>query len=795
MTWRSRLLIAAVLLLPFAIPALADLNYTQGSGTVIFDFVCFTTKHCPAHVNTNSAGTEIMTASNPAQVSLANTGANATAIKVDGSGVTQPVSGTVTANLGTLNGAATAANQPSNSAIGGTTAGQTGNLSMGAVTTGAPTYTTAQTNPLSLTTAGALRVDASATTQPVSGTVTANQGGTWNINNISGTVSLPTGASTAAKQPALGTAGTASTDVLTVQGIAAMTPLLATLSGTNNINNISGTVSLPTGAATSANQPTNAAQGSTTSGQTGNLVQGAVTTAAPTYTTAQTSPLSLTTAGALRTDASATTQPVSAASLPLPTGAATSANQTNASQKTQIVDGLGNVIASTSNNLNVQCANCSGSGASAADAATFTAGTSVFAPSGGEFTTGGATACVTGHQCLSAITADRALFTNLADIAGAAPSATNPLWMAGNQPTSVTMQNAAVANGNGTTLTVTGLQTALVNVNCSVACSGGTTINFEGTDSTGTFFSLAAFPVVGTSTAVSSATTSGQFWIPVSGLTTIRARISAYSAGTITVTGTPVFGVNATVAQVANTNANGQATMANSSPVVIASNQSALTVNNATAANLNAAVVGTGTAGSPAGNILTVQGVASMTALAGNTTQLAGNAISTGNGTQGTGTARVAIASDNSAVAGLGAGATGSAAPANAIYQGTLQGDGTTGGHLKGIIQCDSVATYDASTTGSTQMVALASGQTIYVCGYAITTGGTATNVKLVYGTGSNCATGSTNLTPAYQLVANGGIVDRAPFWGGMKTASANALCVNASAANAVQATVYYAQF
>jgi hypothetical protein len=60
-----------------------------------------------------------------------------------------------------------------------------------------------------------------------SGTVmTANQGGTWNINNISGTVSLPSGAATAAKQPALGTAGTASADVITVQGAPAMTPLL-----------------------------------------------------------------------------------------------------------------------------------------------------------------------------------------------------------------------------------------------------------------------------------------------------------------------------------------------------------------------------------------------------------------------------------------------------------------------------------------------------------------------------------------------------------------------------------------
>jgi hypothetical protein len=80
-------------------------------------------------------------------------------------------------------------------AIGSTTSGQSGPLAMGAVTTGAPTYTTAQTNPLSLTTAGLLRVDGSAVTQPISGsitvsgtttvtgTVTANQGGApWSEN-------------------------------------------------------------------------------------------------------------------------------------------------------------------------------------------------------------------------------------------------------------------------------------------------------------------------------------------------------------------------------------------------------------------------------------------------------------------------------------------------------------------------------------------------------------------------------------------------------------------------------------
>ena len=55
---------------------------------------------------------------------------------------------------------------------------------------------------------------------------------------------LPTGAATAAKQPALGTAGTASTDVLTVQGIAAMTPLAVSAAA----------LPLPSGAATEAKQ-------------------------------------------------------------------------------------------------------------------------------------------------------------------------------------------------------------------------------------------------------------------------------------------------------------------------------------------------------------------------------------------------------------------------------------------------------------------------------------------------------------------------------------------------------------
>ena len=108
---------------------------------------------------------------------------------------------------------------------------------------------------------------------------------------------------------------------------------------------------LPTGASTSALQTTGntslasiltavtRAIGSTTTGQTGSLVMGAVTTAAPSYTTGQTDPLSLTTAGALRVDGSGVTQPISAASLPLPTNASTSALQTTGNTSLASIDG------------------------------------------------------------------------------------------------------------------------------------------------------------------------------------------------------------------------------------------------------------------------------------------------------------------------------------------------------------------------------------------------------------------------------------------------------------------------
>lgn len=93
------------------------------------------------------------------------------------------------------------------------------------------------TNKASISISGAVKVDGSAVTQPVSGTF-------WQATQpiSAASLPLPTGASTSAKQPALGVAGTASSDVITVQGIASMTPLKTDGSGVTQP--VSGSVSV-----------------------------------------------------------------------------------------------------------------------------------------------------------------------------------------------------------------------------------------------------------------------------------------------------------------------------------------------------------------------------------------------------------------------------------------------------------------------------------------------------------------------------------------------------------------------
>ena len=208
------------------------------------------------------------------------------ALKVDGSGITQPVSGTVSitanssVNLSQVGGNSVVTGGANGLlAVAGPVASGASNadnpLKVGAVfNTTQPTVTTGQVVDLQASARGALivatGVDAFA--------VNASQSGTWNINNVSGTVSLPTGAATAAKQPALGTAGSASSDVITVQGIASMTALK--VDGSAVTQPVSGTVTANQGGSNWSVNVAQVAGGATSNaGQTGAMqVGGAVAT-------------------------------------------------------------------------------------------------------------------------------------------------------------------------------------------------------------------------------------------------------------------------------------------------------------------------------------------------------------------------------------------------------------------------------------------------------------------------------------------------------------------------------------
>ena len=100
----------------------------------------------------------------------------------------------------------------------------------------------------------------------------------------------------------------------------------------------------------------------------------------------------------------------------------------------------------------------------------------------------------------------------------------------------VTMQNAAVANGNGTFIDVKGYPTTVLQVVSSPAMSGGTTVNFEATADNVTWVAVLAHPLGGT-TIASTTTADGTFRLSTIGLLAVRARISAYSAGTVTILG------------------------------------------------------------------------------------------------------------------------------------------------------------------------------------------------------------------------------------------------------------------
>lgn len=439
-----------------------------------------------------------------------------TRLLVDGSGVTQPVSGTITANAGSGN-----------------------------FTVIQPTGT----NLHAVIDSGSITV--------ANATLAVTQSGTWNINNISGTISLPTGAATSAKQPALGTAGTPSADVITVQGAVGMTALKVDGSGvTQPISgsvtaNIGTTNGLALDATVSALQ---VVQGSTTSGQHGTLIQGAVTTAAPAYSTGQTNPLSLTTNGALRVDGSAVTQPVSGtitANIGTTNGLALDATLTGGSQKTKLVDSAGTNLAtiSATGALKVDgsavtqpvsgTVTANQGGAPWADNITQIAGSAIATAATGILKVG-----LTDGTGNAITSTSSALDTNLKSWMGSTAPTVGQKTMANSLPVVIASDQTSLKSfldisTSGTIIALNGAVTATLNdMGSMVFTLTGTwvaTVVAEGSEDNTNWVNLTIFPASGASTAV-GVTVNGTYRIPsVGAYTNIRLRASAFSSGTVNV--------------------------------------------------------------------------------------------------------------------------------------------------------------------------------------------------------------------------------------------------------------------
>lgn len=325
---------------------------------------------------------------------------------------------------------------------------------------------------------GAVQVDVE------SGTITANQGGTWNINNVSGTVSLPTGAATSALQDGIIKDGTGDTTQANVSG------------------------------------------------------------------------------GRVHVDGSGVTQPVSGS--------------------VSITQGGNTAAVNASSQLSVNCANCTGSGVSQQDKTGFTAGTSNMVPIGGYMDDTTPSTLAEGEAGAARMTTNRAVHVNLRDASGTelsvgggtqydqgtATTATDKLTMAGAIRRDTAALDAGVANGdraalstdssgrlrvtsidvqqpvsnstasNSGSITAVAQQVILNNLGqgflsaASIKVSGtwSGTLQFEYDDAAlGAFVAL---PVHTGTTVVTSTTTNGDFIVNLPVTDIIQLRSSAWTSGT-----------------------------------------------------------------------------------------------------------------------------------------------------------------------------------------------------------------------------------------------------------------------
>lgn len=491
--------------------------------------------------------------------------------------------------------------------------------------------------------------------------------------------------------------------------------------------------------------------------------------------------------------------PISAASLPLPTGASTAAGlttinttlgspfqagasigntsfaatQATAASLNATVIGTGTFatqLTGATNNINNISGAISlptGAATGIADNAAWTAGTTPATSMGCEYTSGGATALTTGHVGVPGCTSARdqfvALFGNTGATMDTTPggaAATNALQIQGVAAMTPLLANPGTAANWGIladNAAWTAGTTPQAVIGCEYTSGGATALTTGHVGTPGCTTGRALF------TDKSSV-----------GGTALTAAVSPYGTAP---TGTEVEGVNAYITNTFTGLVNSADSIAPVSAVTATAGNSPVNsysylfdgtnfdrIRGTTGGHL--IVEGSGTAGTASGGVFSIQGVGSMTPLLANPGTAANWSI----------------------------GATGAAPPANITYFGA-NGSGATGGQSRGLINCDNHTFKHITTATDTLAVQGVASQTVYICGWRARAAGTATwYLENTASTNANCASTLTQITGVATEAANTGEVAYNPIWGGVKNTSANGLCINSTGTGGVDVDVWYAQ-
>ncbi len=526
-----------------------------------------------------------------------------------------------------------------------------------------------------------------------------------------------------------------------------------------------------------------------------------------------------------------------------------------------ITDGVDTAAVTAGNDLQVSCSNCTGTGASKADDAAFGIATDSVAPAGALFDDVAPDSVNEGDVGLLRMSANRNLFATLRDAAGnergVNVTAANELTVSNttaivagnnnigdvdiasfpdNEPINVAQINGVtVLMGNGASGTgaqrvtiandSTGILAAVtsitnpvtvtdgagaLNMICDSGCSGGA----QYTDG-----AVAAANPVGNALIYVRADTPAS--IEANG-DNIAARGNAYGAQYVTLLNQS--GTYALPTDSADNAALSAAPVLTGGAYIVAPSDHT----DGDAAQFLTDIkgrliaVGLGTAGTAAGGVLTVQGVASMTPILATVTatnldvqiggsdsltigtfpdnepfniaQMNGVTVLMGNGASGTGAQRVTIASDSTGVVGLNAGT-------NLIGKVDIQSAGTAiplvtdpcDGNVKSYFPIDIV------TATTTEVVNASASDKFYLCSINIGPINAANNVTLVEDDTDACASptagifGGVTAAEGWNIAANGGLT--LGNGGSMVAVSANVnryICLITSAASQLSGGISY---